>query len=118
MDSGSDHNGQSQMQNTSDQAPTGADSITPSIPESQKPVFSKDDLEQILAETLRIAIDIVKAKKQYVPQSSSSSQQYQYQKPAYNGGGNNYSQWGQRPPGQVAFGQGQFQRAPSTYYRN
>lgn len=118
MDTGSDLDGQAQNGISPEQGGQTNDQSLARIPEAQKPIYSKDDLEQILAETLRIAIDIVRAKKQYVPQTSSTSsnQQYQYQRPAYNGGGGT-TPWSQRPPnGPPQYGSS-YGRAPTSYYR-
>lgn len=114
------NNDPTQIKMVSESNSQTADQGSNNIPEGQKPLYSKDDLEQILAETLRIAIDIVKAKKQYVTQpQGQSSLSYQPRQNYYQyGQGPSSSSWQRPQGGQVNYGGAGFSRAPNSFYRN
>lgn len=64
-------NDSSQIQDTTTSPAQEQDTSNVNIPEHLKILYSKSDIEQILAEALRLSIDIVKAKKLYVPSNNS-----------------------------------------------
>lgn len=105
------NDGSSQYQNglSHEQTQLSEQEMAP-IQKPSETTYSKADLEQILAEALRIALEIIGAKKQYTPQQASGGNSY--------GGYAQRSSYPARPTGPSVSYQSQYAgpRGPASYY--